>query len=122
MFVPKGLINKIPALFQMMAWRLPADKPLSEPMQTCKAQQVCGLAQLQKWCISVMLKLMSFVLNFTVEKNLPQIHWTSFQFYLPRPLASCGLYQAMDILSVIVTVIPFCSDNNIIDATIFFNV
>ena len=31
-FVPKDLINNIPALVQMMAWRRPGDKPLSEPM------------------------------------------------------------------------------------------
>ena len=31
-FVPKGLINNIPALVQILAWRRPGDKPLSEPM------------------------------------------------------------------------------------------
>ena len=31
-FVPKGLINNIPALLQIMTWRRPGDKPLSEPM------------------------------------------------------------------------------------------
>ena len=31
-FVPKGLINNIPALVQIMAWRQLGDKPLSEPM------------------------------------------------------------------------------------------
>ena len=31
-FVPKGLINNIPSLVQIMAWRRPGDKPLSEPM------------------------------------------------------------------------------------------
>ena len=31
-FVPKGPIRTIPALFQIMAWRRPGDKPLSEPM------------------------------------------------------------------------------------------
>ena len=31
-FIPKGPINKIPALFQIMAWRCPGDKPLSEAM------------------------------------------------------------------------------------------
>ena len=31
-FVPKGSINKIPALVQIMAWRRPGDKPLSEAM------------------------------------------------------------------------------------------
>ena len=30
-FVPKGLINNIPALVQIMAWRRPGDKPLSGP-------------------------------------------------------------------------------------------
>ena len=31
-FVPKGPINNIPAMVQMMAWCRPGDKPLSEPM------------------------------------------------------------------------------------------
>ena len=32
MFVPEGPINNIPALVQIMAWRQPGYKPLSEPM------------------------------------------------------------------------------------------
>ena len=31
-FVPKGSINYIPVLVQIMAWRRLGDKPLSEPM------------------------------------------------------------------------------------------
>ena len=31
-FVFKGPIDNIPALVQIMAWRRPGDKPLSEPM------------------------------------------------------------------------------------------
>ena len=31
-FVPKGPINNIPSLVQIMAWRRSGDKPLSEPM------------------------------------------------------------------------------------------
>ena len=31
-FVPKDPINNIPGLIQIMAWRLPGDKPLYEPM------------------------------------------------------------------------------------------
>ena len=31
-FAPKGPINNIPALVQIMAWCRPGDKPLSEPM------------------------------------------------------------------------------------------
>ena len=33
-FVPMVQINNIPALVQIMAWRWPGDKPLSEPMLT----------------------------------------------------------------------------------------
>ena len=33
-FVLEGLINNIPTLVQIMAWRLTGDKPLSEPMMT----------------------------------------------------------------------------------------
>ena len=31
-FVPQGTINGIPSLVQILAWRWPGDKPLSEPM------------------------------------------------------------------------------------------
>ena len=31
-FVPRGPINNIPTFVQVMAWRWPSDKPLSEPM------------------------------------------------------------------------------------------
>ena len=31
-FVPEGPINNIPTLLQIMTWRRPGDKPLSEPM------------------------------------------------------------------------------------------
>ena len=33
-FIPKGPINDIPALVQVMAWSQSGDKPLSEPMMT----------------------------------------------------------------------------------------
>ena len=40
-FVPKGPINNIPALVQIMAWRRPGDKPLSEPMLVSLATHIC---------------------------------------------------------------------------------
>ena len=40
-FVPKGLINNIPALVQIMAWRRPSDKPLSEPMVLSLLTHIC---------------------------------------------------------------------------------
>ena len=40
-FVPKGPTNNIPALFQIMAWRRPGNKPLSEPMMINSLTHVC---------------------------------------------------------------------------------
>ena len=40
-FVPKVRINNIPALVQIMAWRLPGDKPLSELMMVDLLTHIC---------------------------------------------------------------------------------
>ena len=40
-FVPEGPINNIPALVQIMAWRHPGDKPLSEPMLVRLLTHIC---------------------------------------------------------------------------------
>ena len=40
-FVPKVRINNIPALDQIMAWRRPGDKPLSEPMMVWLLTHIC---------------------------------------------------------------------------------
>ena len=39
--VPKGPINIIPAMFQIMAWRRPGDKPLSEAMLVSLPTHIC---------------------------------------------------------------------------------
>ena len=40
-FVPKGSINNIPALLQMMAWRRAGHKPLSEPTMVSLTTHIC---------------------------------------------------------------------------------
>ena len=40
-FVSKGPINNIPALVQIMAWRRPGDKPLSERMMLSSLTHIC---------------------------------------------------------------------------------
>ena len=40
-FVPKGPNNNIPTLVQVMAWRRPGDKPLSEPMMVRLPTHTC---------------------------------------------------------------------------------
>ena len=40
-FVPRVPINNIPTLVQVMAWRRPGDKPLSEPMMVRLPTHIC---------------------------------------------------------------------------------
>ena len=40
-FVPQAPISNIPALVQIMAWRRPGDKPLSEPMLVSLLTHIC---------------------------------------------------------------------------------
>ena len=40
-FVPYVRINNIPSLIQIMAWRRPGDKPLSEPMMVSLLTHIC---------------------------------------------------------------------------------
>ena len=40
-FVPEGRINNIPSLVQIMAWRRPGDKPLSEPVTVRLLTHIC---------------------------------------------------------------------------------
>ena len=56
-FVPKGSINNTPALVQIMAWRRPGDKPLSEamvvrlPTHICVSRPQWVKVELQIWYI-----------------------------------------------------------------------
>ena len=51
-FVPKAPINNIPSLVQIMAWRRPGGKPLSEPMMVSLLTHICvTLPQWVKWAL-----------------------------------------------------------------------
>ena len=49
-FVPRGPINNIPTLVQVMAWRRPGDKPLSEPMMVRLPTHICVIRKSQSVC------------------------------------------------------------------------
>ena len=40
-YIPKVPFNNIPSLVQIMAWRRPGDKPLSEPMMVSLLTHIC---------------------------------------------------------------------------------
>ena len=52
-FVHKGPNNNIPALVQMMAWRRPGDKPLSEPMVVRLPTHICVTRPQWVNCVAV---------------------------------------------------------------------
>ena len=65
-FVPKGPINNIPSLVQIMAWRRPGDKPLSEPMMVSSLTHICVTRP--QWVNKYFIIWIS-VVYFTQEAN-----------------------------------------------------
>ena len=80
--VPKDPINDIPALVQIMAWRRPGDKPLSEPMMVRLPTHICVTRP--QW---VKLKSHKFCLLITsdvctVEISVITFMWIDCQIVL----------------------------------------
>ena len=63
-FVPKGPINNIPALVQIMAWRRSGDKPLSEAMMVSLPTHICVTRP--QW------------VKCTIELNISHSSWTDY--------------------------------------------
>ena len=61
-FVPKGQINNIPALVQIMAWRRPGNKPLSEPMMFSLLMHIC-VARPQWVKVALLCNMVKFLLK-----------------------------------------------------------
>ena len=66
-FVPKGPINNIPALVQIMAWRRSGDKPLSEPMTVSLPTHICVTrpqwVNLQRYLLTMVIWYWRFLLT-----------------------------------------------------------
>ena len=62
-FVPKGQINNITTLVQVMAWRRPGDKPLSETMMVSLLTHICDT---QRWfkfqCICIYISAALYII------------------------------------------------------------
>ena len=55
-FVPKGPMNNIPALGQIITWRRPGDRPLSEPMVSLLTH-IC-INELMHWGLNKMAAIL----------------------------------------------------------------
>ena len=64
-FVLRGPINNIPALVQIMAWRRPGDKPLSEPMMVSLLTHICVTRP--QWVNADILRYNADILSTTLK-------------------------------------------------------
>ena len=101
----KGQINNIPALVQIMAWRRPGDKPLSEPMVISLLAHICVtrpqlgflpcihsdgnyawntvLFDKRIFCFFVFLTMLSRIPFFVCDENIDNIFrlgWEQFYY------------------------------------------
>ena len=72
--VPKFPINNIPALVQIMAWRRPGDKPLSEPMTVILLTDICVTRP--QWVNQLRYKCTAL---YTFQDTYPK--WSTTQKY-----------------------------------------
>ena len=101
-FVSKGLINNIPALVQIMAWRRPGDKPLSEPMLVSLLMHICMSYRIRV-CISNNNHFNHFKLILVIDvwgiSSGIEYNWTnigSYNSFVPsnnKPLTESMLTQ-----------------------------
>ena len=79
-FVPKGPINNIPALVQIMAWRRPGDKPLSQPMMVNFPTHIC--VSRPQW---VKMTHGSVASNGNTYPPYPPVMATAIPLFQPKP-------------------------------------
>ena len=70
-FVPKGPINNIPALAQIMAWRRSGDKPLSKPMMVSLLTHIYASLGLNEL---IDCHIYSSAVSFFEVSCLPDVH------------------------------------------------
>ena len=78
-FVPKRPINNIPALVQIMAWRRPGDKPLSEPMLVFVPTHIC--VTWPQWVKAGLLSKLPVALML-VSISTNWVHWICLNWNL----------------------------------------
>ena len=93
-FVPKGPINNIPALVQVMAWRRPGDKLLSEPMMASLLTHICVTRpQWVKAVGEVSLQVLLFWPSLSF--NMPSLKLAIHCFFIMVPARYMRLWDDM---------------------------
>ena len=90
-FVPKGPINNIPALVQIMARRWSGDKPLSEPMMVSLLMHIC-VTQPQWWTLTL-----ARLPLFTISLSVICANELSWRLYMMTSCIEIGRHLLLDI-------------------------
>ena len=77
-FVPKGQINNIPTLVQVMAWHRPGYKPLSEPMMVRLPTHIC--VTWPQWVKPFRVIFLAMKIA-SVNKSMYFLHWPTLAMY-----------------------------------------
>ena len=90
-FVPKGPINNIPSLVQIMAWRRPGDKPLSEPMVVRLLMHIC--VSRPQW-VNWQLKIKSLIQSAQYKQTGEYLTGhTAFHYQVPAMVCPLLVYS-----------------------------
>ena len=95
-FVPKGPINNIPTLVQIMAWRRSGDKPLSGPMMVNLPTHICVTRP--QWVKNSMI-LKVLLLRYVIDITMTMITF-------PVQTVACSGLKALLVYVVIKGMFP----------------
>ena len=107
-FVPRGPINYISTLVQVMAWRRPGDKPLSEPMMVRLPTHICVTRP--QWVKHTMTQFRD--LSRSCYKTLYRILKRHIENHLSEDLRMFS-YQYTKLYHMNITTEPVCYINDV---------
>ena len=81
-FVPRGPINNIPSLVQIMAWCWPGDKPLSEPMMVHLLTHIYASLCLSELSHQHVLSMTLFIRNHWQDEVIQNGQCNEMNFFL----------------------------------------
>ena len=97
-FVPKGLINNIPILDQILSWRRPGNKPLSEPIMFSLLTHICVTRS--QWVKQWLVMCVPFCFPRHVEIKPCKMNNDHQKFLLPLVVAPRTISYANPVYGV----------------------
>ena len=122
-FVSRGPNNNIPALVQIMAWRRPGDKPLSEPMLVFVPTHICitwpqwvnkidNLNHIHMWQMSLQLSLFnSLFCGWNISDIPGSVHRKQYLYIHTLDIEHRVIYLWYPLVNINVAAIVGCRNS-----------